>query len=241
MISLLPSTLARICGGRGPLRALALKLGLRLSLGLGLALAAATAWAHAEGGHSHDAPAAPAAPALPRAVASSDLFELVAVLEGRQLTVFVDRAATNEPLRDAQLDIDLAGRKLALQRVGEGAGAAAGVADATAGDFVATLDQDLPGGVHPLTATVTAGGDIDLLAGELTVAAAEPAHGHGGPWAEWLAHSPLGAGGWAGALALAGALFGALALGAALAAGVLTARARSRQRLARSGGVGVST
>lgn len=142
--------------------------------------------------HAHDAPAAPAAPALPRAVASSDLFELVAVLDGRQLTVFIDRAATNEPVAGAKLELELAGQKLQAEAVDPAQ------ADAAGGDFTLTLPATLKPGVHPLTATVTAGADIDLLAGQFDIPEATQghAHAHGGWLGELVAHGP-GAWGWA--------------------------------------------
>jgi hypothetical protein len=142
--------------------------------------------------HGHEGPAAPSGPALPRAVASSDLFELVAVLEGRQLTIFIDRAATNEPVVGAKLELELAGQKLQVQPVDAAQAGAAG------GDFTVTLPAALKEGVHPLTATVTAGADIDLLAGEFDIHghAHDHAHAHGGWLGERVAHGP-GAWGWA--------------------------------------------
>jgi hypothetical protein len=184
---------------RLPLRFLSHAAGLGLAtLLLGAPLAG---WAGPGHDHDHDhgGPAAPSAPALPRAVASSELFELVAVLDGRQLTVFVDRAATNEPLASAQLELELAGQKLAVQPVDPAQ------AGATGGDFTVTLPAALPPGVHPLTATVTAGADIDLLAGEFDIPDTTPADDHGGWLGELRAHGP-GALGWG---------IGALLLGAA--------------------------
>ena len=61
-----------------------------------LMLATASAWAHE--GHDHG-PAVPEirVEAAPRATAESEEFELVAVLEGGKLRLYLDRYASNEP------------------------------------------------------------------------------------------------------------------------------------------------
>jgi hypothetical protein len=183
-----------------------------------LVMFAAALPAGAGPGHDHgdEAPAVPSGPALPRATAGSDLFELVAVLDGRQLTVFIDRAATNEPVVGGQLELELAGQKLQAQAVDTAKVGAAG------GDFTFTLPEPLKPGVHPLTATVTAGPDIDLLAGEFSIPDAADAggHTHGGWFGELVAHGP-GPWGWA--------------LGAVLAAAAAVGTLRWRRRAARPG------
>lgn len=118
--------------------------------------------ARAHEGHDHDTPAASAAttPARggPRFAAASDLFELVGWLDGRQLTLWLDRAATNAPVTRGTLDLELGELKLSARPAGD--------------TWVATLPQDLPPGTVPVTATVTTGQDSDLLAAELQVPAA---------------------------------------------------------------------
>jgi hypothetical protein len=128
-----------------------------LALYATLLLLALPTWA-GEGhdhGHDHDAPAAHG-PASPRFVAVSETFELVGVLEGQQLTLYLDRADTNSPVQNATLELELGGAKVAVQPHGEG-------------EFIATLAQALPEGVTPVAATVLAGQDNDLLAGELDI------------------------------------------------------------------------
>lgn len=159
----------------------AMAAGLLLAVAL---LLSAPALAHE--GHD-DAPAAASGPSQPRFTASSDLFELVGVVNGKQLTLYLDHAPTNAPVKDATLELEIGDRKLQVQPHGEG-------------QFEATLEQALPEGTSPVTATVTAGNDSDLLAGELDLHAdshAEPAHAHG-----WKEYTLWGAGGIA-ALALA--------------------------------------
>jgi hypothetical protein len=131
-------------------------------------------------GHDHgEAPATAAGPASPRFSASSDLFELVGVLDGHHLRVWLDHAPSNAPVENATLQLELAGKPVTLKPVAAGA-------------FEAEL-ADPPGeGTHPVTATVTAGAESDLLAGELDIHAAavpaEAAHAAGWrAWAPWVA------------------------------------------------------
>ena len=93
-------------------------------LAAGLLLGAlwmATIPAQAGEGHDHgEAPAAAAGSALPRFSAGSELFELVGVLNGKQLTLYLDHAASNAPVKDAKLELELGGRKLSPKAHGEG-------------------------------------------------------------------------------------------------------------------------
>lgn len=113
-------------------------------------------------GHDHDHDAAPAAtgPALPRFAATSELFELVGVLDGRQLTLYLDHAADNSPVKDATLELELGGTAVPVKPHGEG-------------EFEAMLAEKPAPGVIPVTATVVAGQESDLLAGELDLHAEE--------------------------------------------------------------------
>ena len=64
------------------------------------ALALVGAVASAGEGHDHgdEAPGAASGPASPRFTAASELFELVGVIDGKRLTVYLDHAATNQPI-----------------------------------------------------------------------------------------------------------------------------------------------
>ncbi len=131
-------------------------------------------------GHDHGAEA-PAAggTALPRFAAVSDAFELVGVLNGKQLTLYLDRAADNSPVRDSQIELEVAGAKYKAVKHGD--------------DEYEVMLKDAPKpGVLGITATVMAGADADLLAGELDLhdkgSASEPAHVHGRlEYAGWAA------------------------------------------------------
>ena len=114
--------------------------------------AASPAWA----GEGHDHGAAPAATgtAKPRFVAVSETFELVGVLNGTQLTLYLDRFADNAPVRGATLELEIGGVKVAAQPRADG-------------EFTAVLAAVPTPGVLPVMATVVAGVETDLLAGEL--------------------------------------------------------------------------
>lgn len=117
------------------------------------ALSMSTAWASE--GHDHGAaPAAAANSALPRFTAVSELFELVGVVNGRQITLYLDRYADGSPVKNATLELELSGVKIPVTAHAEG-------------EFQATLAQELKPGVVAVAATVIAGSESDLLAGEL--------------------------------------------------------------------------
>lgn len=107
-------------------------------------------------GHDHGAPAASTGSALPRFAAVSETFELVGVLNGKQLTLYLDRFADNCPVKDAQLDLEIDGVKVKTAPHGEG-------------EFEAMLAEAPKAGVLSVSATVVAGQVSDLLAGELEI------------------------------------------------------------------------
>lgn len=140
-------------------------------------------------GHDHgDAAPAATGTALPRFAAVSETFELVGVLDGKQVTLYLDRFADNAPVRGAQVELDIAGAKFKAEtsrgRQGE--------------DTYQVTLKDVPKpGVLPITATVTAGTEVDLLAGELDLH--EEAHSeepvHASSWKElarWAAGGLVG-------------------------------------------------
>jgi cobalt-zinc-cadmium efflux system membrane fusion protein len=78
-------------------------------VGLGL-LTTLAAGALAHEGHDHGAPP-PAAVTTsnPRVTAQSDAYELVGVLRGERLGLYLDRFATNEPVTDAKIAVTVGG------------------------------------------------------------------------------------------------------------------------------------
>jgi RND family efflux transporter MFP subunit len=127
-------------------------------------LLALSGWwpATAHEGHDHGAPVARAsAEAAPRASAQSESYELVAVLKGEALLVYLDHFEDNRPVGDAALEITIADKTLAAERLPD-----------------AVYRVPAPGlarpGKHELIFTVKGGPGDDLLIATLEVPAAVP-------------------------------------------------------------------
>ncbi len=139
------------------------------------------AWAggDASDGHTHGAPAAapvPVTTSAPRAVAATEEFEVVTVLEGKHLVVHVDRFASNEPVTKATVEIEGAGLK-GLAR------------EAAPGTYMMDLAATLPPARHALTISIEAGDSADLLSATLDISppAASGEHAHGqAEWTVWI-------------------------------------------------------
>jgi hypothetical protein len=138
--------------------------------------------AHGPGGEHLDAraPVLSAGHGVPRVEAASELFELVARLEGGVLSILVDRYDTSEPVLDAAVEVE-SGALKAKARFRREHGDYA-VEDPALARLLASP------GSHPLVFSVTAGKDGDLLDGSMRVA---PPAGASGGWpyatiAAWL-------------------------------------------------------
>lgn len=152
---------------------------LRLTLRLGIALIFCTAamagpGAHGPGGEHLDQKSVSAAAitAQPRMEAATELFEVVARLAGDELSMIIDRFASNEPVLDARVQVESGGLKADAKFHTDN------------GDFsvddpklVALLSKP---GEHALVISVVAGNDSDLLNGTLVVTAAGAATAAGG-------------------------------------------------------------
>jgi hypothetical protein len=134
-------------------------------------------------GHD-EAPPAAATAAIPRAEASSDAFELVAVVRAGGLDLYLDAFATNAPVEGARIALDTpAGLQQAV--------ASAGQPYRLAADFLAVP------GRYDLVATVTAGGQTDVLPLSIEVPAPDAhaetpaAAGSAAAWSAWLSRQTL--------------------------------------------------
>ena len=133
-------------------------------------------------GHDHgDAAPAAAGNASPRIEAHSDLFELVGVVDKGQMTIYLDRYASNEPVPGAKIEYE--------------AGAAKGVAQPQPdGTYLLKLDALAKPGQLAFSFTVSAGADTDLLAADLDM---KDTHDHADtparPWWRWLAYAAAAA------------------------------------------------
>ena len=136
------------------------------------------AWAggDASDGHTHGAPAAapiPVTASAPRAVAATEDFEVVAVLEGKHLVVYVDRFASNEPVAKAKVEV-------------EGAGLNGLAREAAPGTYVMDLAAALPPAKHALTISIEAGDTADLLSATLDTSQPATSSEHAHSRAEWV-------------------------------------------------------
>lgn len=158
-----------------------------LAIAAGLAVATSS---FAGDGHDHgDEKPVAAGTASPRMSAHSELFELVGIVDKGQMTVYLDRYATNEPVLGAKIEYESGTNK--------------GVATAQAdGTYLIKFDALAKPGELPFAFTISAGSDTDLLAGDLDL---KDPHDHTGEgartWLRWLGY------GTAAALTLAIALF----------------------------------
>jgi hypothetical protein len=121
--------------------------------------------AHGPGGEHLDGPAQvlSAGASAPRVEAKSETFELVARIEGGALSILIDRYDTNEPVLEANVEVEVASlkQKAVFRR--------------EQGDYAVT-DPKLVAlasspGSHALVFTVNAGQESDLLEGTMQVAA----------------------------------------------------------------------
>jgi hypothetical protein len=127
---------------------------------------------HLDGaGHAHSVSSA-----APRMEAKSEDFELVATLADDELSILIDRFATNEPVLGATVEIQT-GEVKAVAKFHADHGDYA-VADA---GFLKALAVP---GEHALVVTVNTGKESDLLDGVLKVEAPSAEHAHGVP--RWL-------------------------------------------------------
>ncbi len=136
--------------------------------------------AHGPNGEHLDSPTTGQANAMQASFqieAKSDLFELVATLTSGKLSMLIDRFATNEPVLQAQVEVE------------SGALKAQAKFHADIGDYViddpAMLKKLSTPGEYPLVITVLAGKDGDLLDAVLRVPASSPVNDHHFHWEWW--------------------------------------------------------
>ncbi len=118
-----------------------------------------TSTAFAGAGHDHGAEEAqnlPTVSATPRLVMESSQFELVGVLKGKNLHLYLDDYASNTPITDATIELELAGKT--WQAIA-----------AEDGSFHIALDAELEEGVHSFLATILTKKASDLLTGDLDI------------------------------------------------------------------------
>ncbi len=126
-------------------------------------LTAFTVQTNAHEGEDHGTAAnAVSIPALPRAEASSKLFELVATASSEGLTIYLDRSATNDPVSNAQIAVETPQGSIAAQPSGDGT-------------YRLAAPWTQKPGHYDLIATVMADGAADVLTFTLDIPAANGA------------------------------------------------------------------
>lgn len=155
-------------------------------------------FAHGDEDHGEGAKPAEITSAAPRAEAQTDLFELVAIPHNGRLTIYVDRFASNQPVSEAEVEIE-SGKWKAVAKALEG------------GAYQVAAPQFAAPGSYPLVFTVTAGDDADLIETTLVIGEAASATTPGNLPSRW---------GW-----LSAAL---IAVAVAVAAGLLKRRHSAR-------------
>ncbi len=136
-------------------------------------LACGPALAHE--GHDHGAPPPPVSSTIaPRADASSNDFELVAIARGGGLRLYLDTFRGNAPVDGAEIEVDGPGGTVKATVEGEGV-------YAIAAPWVAQP------GSHDLAFTVNANGTIDVLTATLIIPdPPAPARTAEGPWISFI-------------------------------------------------------
>ena len=165
-----------------------------LIVALAVVLSTFFSFAWAGEGHDHgEAPTAATGTAAPLLTSHSDLFELVGMVEGKEMKIYLDRFTTNEPVTDAKIEVEIGNIK----------GIAAAQAD---GSYIFKNDVFTNPGDLSVSFTVIAGKDADLLAGDLKIDGPIDDHAHdeaAKPWLRWAAYA-------GGALLLAAIVFVAM-------------------------------
>ena len=112
-------------------------------------------------GHDHgEKPAeAGAAPMSPRAIAVSETYQFVGIVEGEVLVVYLDRAADNMPITTAEIEVSIDGQSFKAVPVKNGT-------------FEITAPLLKKPGQYAFVATITADAASDLLVGSVTVGSA---------------------------------------------------------------------
>ena len=118
-------------------------------------------------GHDHGPAESVAGPVAPRVSARSETFELVGVLRGDRLVIYLDRFASNEPVTTADIAVTIGDATEAVNAEW-----------AAEGTYALTSPRFKTAGQIDLVFSITGEAGEDLLAGTLTVppeAAAAPA------------------------------------------------------------------
>ncbi len=114
--------------------------------------------AHAHEGHAHGPAEAVTGPVAPRVTANSDAYELVGVLRGERLVIYLDRFGSNQPVTNANIAVTIGDETNAIE------------AELTPDDaYAITSPRFLTAGPVELVFSITGEAGEDILVGTLTV------------------------------------------------------------------------
>ncbi len=137
-----------------------------LSLVIAALVLTVTPASFAGGDHDHDAAPRTSGALSPRFAARSAAFEVVGVLQGDALPLYVDRFDDNAPVLGAKVEIE------------SGAFRAVGTFHADSGDYRFAAATFKEPGSYPIQITITADRVTDLLAADFVVPDPHAGHDH---------------------------------------------------------------
>jgi membrane fusion protein, heavy metal efflux system len=134
--------------------------GARATAAAALILLATVGSATAHEGHDHEAPRAQGStPGSPRVVAASERYQLVGIVEGEVLVIYLDRADDNAPVTGATLEVSLDGEPFKAEP------------QPKTGTYEVTVPLLRKAGSYEVLVTLSEGNAHDLLVGTLIVPA----------------------------------------------------------------------
>jgi RND family efflux transporter MFP subunit len=144
--------------GFGFCRAFGSRVGVIAGIVAALLLTPLAFSAQAHEGHDHGPSEAVAGQLAPRVSARSETFELVGILRGERLVIYLDRFASNEPVTTADIAVTIGDATEAVNAEW-----------AAEGTYALTSPRFLAGGQIELVFSITGESGEDLLAGTLTM------------------------------------------------------------------------
>lgn len=136
---------------------------------------AQSVWAHGGEDHAHASALAPVTTATPRMSSATEQFELVGVLDGKVLTLYLDQFASNTPVAKARIEVESGAWKAMATEVAPAV-------------YAVSADLLAQPGRHAVTFTVQAGEAVDLMDASLDIAPPEAATSdvaQARPWRGW--------------------------------------------------------
>jgi hypothetical protein len=129
----------------------------QLLIALSLAITSA---AYAGPGHGEEKLTTAQIQILPRFYAESDLYEAVGVINGKEITLYLDRYSSNELVKGAKVEIELEGSKISSEPHGDG-------------EYLFRLKNKIKDQPTAITITIIDDGTTDILAATIDLSSFE--------------------------------------------------------------------